>query len=309
MPKRKPAGNRNRTRRAITADDLYRFRTITDSRISPDGKYVVYSVQRADRKTEKKFTNLWIADSGRGRPRQFTYGDHVDSQPRWSPDGKSIGFLSNRKDEKQSQIYIIPADGGEARQVTDLKGSFSTFEWSPDGKTIVCAFRKTDQDALEREGDERKKKLGVVARRINRAFYKMDGSGFLPKERWHIWAVDTRTGRAAQLTDGDLHEECAPSWSPDGRSIVFLSNRAPDPDRNPDHIDIFIMPSGGGKLRKVETPIGIKWAVGFSPDGERLAYYGITGQGQWYKNMSLWVIPARESHSPIRRGCPRRNHK
>jgi dipeptidyl aminopeptidase/acylaminoacyl peptidase len=312
MPKHKMGRNRktgrNRKRRVITAEDLYRFRLITDSRISPDGEHVVYSVQRVYRKTEKKFTNLWIAHIGRGRSRQFTYGDHVDSQPRWSPDSRSIAFLSNRKDEKQTQIYIIPADGGEARKLTDLRGDFSTFEWSPDGKAIVCAFRRRDRDALRRERDEKKKELGIVARHIDRVFYKMDGSGFLPKERWHIWQIDARTGRSVQLTDGDRHGEYAPSWSPDGRSIVFLSNRHPDPDHHPDHIDIFIIPAGGGRLRKVETPVGIKLAVGFSPDGRRLAYYGITGQGQWYKNMSLWVVPAggRSGPGTARRKSARR---
>jgi dipeptidyl aminopeptidase/acylaminoacyl peptidase len=148
------------------------------------------------------------------------------------------------------------------------------------------------------EADEQKKKLGTVVRHIDRMFFKMDGAGFLPKERWHIWTVNVRTGRATQLTSGDRHEELEPSWSPDGSRIVFLSNRSADPDLNPDHIDIFIMPAKGGRARKVKTPVGIKWSVGFSPDGKWLAYYGITGQGQWYKNMALWVVPASGSAAP-----------
>lgn len=289
---------RSEPRRMITAEDLYRFRLVTDSQISPDGRHVVYSLERVDRKTEKKFTNLWLAPTGRGRPRQFTCGDQVDSQPRWSPDGRSIAFLSNRGDGKRSQLYIIPADGGEARQITHLKGSFSTFEWSPDGRTIVCAFRKMDKDAALRERDEDRKKLGVVARRIERLFYKLDGAGFLPEERWHIWTVSTRSGKAVQLTSGNRHDDLAPSWSPDGKRIVFLSNRSRDPDLNPDHVDIFIIPARGGRLRRIPTKPGIKWAVGFSPDGKWLAYYGIVGQGQHYKNMSLWVVPASGKPSP-----------
>jgi len=170
-----------RKKRRITAEDLYRFQLITDCRISPDGRHVVFCVQRVDKKTEKKYSNLWIAPTDRGRAWQFTYGDQTDSQPRWSPDGSEIAFISNRGDEKQPQIYVVPFHGGEARPLTDLKGEFDAFEWSPEGKQLVCQFRKKDKEAIEREEDEQKKKLGVVSRHITRVFYKLDGSGFLPR--------------------------------------------------------------------------------------------------------------------------------
>jgi dipeptidyl aminopeptidase/acylaminoacyl peptidase len=186
-----------RRKRTISAEDLYRFQLITDCQISPDGRHVVFCVQRVDRETEKKHTNLWIVPTSGGRPRQFTYGDQVDHQPRWSPDGSEIAFISNRGDKDQPQIYVIPLLGGEARPLTDLKGEFGAFEWSPDGKRLVCQFRKKDPEAIEREQDEDKKKLGVVARHVTRVFYKLDGYGFLPKERWHVWVLDARTGRAS----------------------------------------------------------------------------------------------------------------
>jgi dipeptidyl aminopeptidase/acylaminoacyl peptidase len=279
-------------RRAITAEDLYSFKLIGDSRISPDGTLVVYSLEQIDKATEKKFTNLWIVPTGRGRPRQFTFGDHVDRQPRWSPDGRSIAFLSNRMDSKQYQIHIIPLAGGEARPVTRLDGTFDTIEWSPDGRSIVFCFRKKSREALAREKDDIKRELGVVAHTVDRVFFKLDGSGLLPKQRLHIWKLNTDNRRVTQLTRGDRYEELCPSWSPDGRSIVFVSNRHRDPDLNPEHQNIYIMPASGGRLRKVPTPVGMKFAPGFSPDGSRIAYYGIAGQGQWWKNVSLWLVPA-----------------
>jgi dipeptidyl aminopeptidase/acylaminoacyl peptidase len=281
-----------RKKRLITAEDLYRFELITDNRLSPDGRHIVFSVQRVDKKSEKKYSNLWIVPTQGGSARQFTHGNQVDGQPRWSPDGEQIAFVSKRGDDKQPQIYLLPFQGGEARRLTDLKGDIGEFAWSPDGRRLVLQFRKKDKEAIEREEDPHKKELGVVSRHIQRVFFKLDGAGFLPKERWHIWTIDARTGAAKQLTDGEIHDEEQPCWSPDGKSIAFVSNRSDNPDFNIDEIDLFIIPAGGGKPRKIDTPFGPKGQPSFSPDGKTIAYYGHEGRLAGWKNTSLWVVPA-----------------
>jgi dipeptidyl aminopeptidase/acylaminoacyl peptidase len=280
-----------KNKRPITADDLYRFRVVTDCDLSPDGQHVIFCVQRVDEENEKKFTNLWIVPTDGGDPSPFTHGDHVDSKPKWSPDGTKIAFLSNRKDKDQLQMYVIPFRGGEARQLTELNGEFGTFEWSPSGEQLVCQFRKKDQEAVEREEDEQKKELGVVSRRVQRVFYRLDGEGFLPQERWHIWVIDAESGEPTQLTDSDVYDELDPRWSPDGEQIVYHSNHADDPDLDPDAVDIFVMPAEGGEPQRVETPTGPKQKPVFSPDGAWIAYLGKEGRGEWWKNTGLWVVP------------------
>jgi len=280
-------------KRRIKATDLYRFQLVSDPQISPDGRHIIYCLQRTERATEKKYQNLWLVPADGGSPRQFTLGDHVDRYPRWSPDGEQIAFLSNRKDEKQFQMYLIPFRGGEARRLTDLQGDFAGFSWSPDGKRFACLFRKKDEEAIEREKDEQKKKLGIVQRHITRVFYKMDGAGYLPKERFHIWTIRLKDGKAKQLTDGFEYEEELPAWSPDGGTLLFASNRAEDPDFNPDVSDLCTLPATGGELRKIEVDHALqKGGPVYSPDGAWIAYFGRERTGSFWQNTCLYVVPA-----------------
>mgnify|MGYP000356693196 CR=1 FL=1 len=281
----------SQTKRHITAEDLYRIQQISGPEISPDGKHVVYSLSRVDSKTEKKYANLWIVPTDGGRERQFTYGDQTDTQPHWSPDGQEISFLSNRGDSSQPQIHLIPFLGGEARPLTSLKGKFGTVEWSPDGRHLLCEFQKKDADAIERDEDEDKGRLGIVYRHITRVNYKTDGVGFLPDERWHIWTVNARNGRATQTTDSEVFDEREPRWSPDGESIVFKSNRSDDPDFNPDTIDLWAVPAEGGDLRRITSNISRKSSVSVSPDGKWVSYVGKDKRSDWWQNENLFVAP------------------
>ncbi|NOQ39044.1 MAG: prolyl oligopeptidase family serine peptidase [Anaerolineales bacterium] len=280
------------TKRPISAEDLYQLQELNECAISPDGEHIIYSVQSVDEQKNKKSSNLWVCSIKDGKSNQFTVGNQIDSSPRWSPDGKKIAFLSNRDDKKQPQIYIIPFSGGEARPLTDVQGEIAGFKWSPTGEDLICQFRKKDKDAIERDEDDLKKELGIVSRRVQRVFYRFDGRGFLPDERWHIWKIEGKTGEITQLTDGKTFDETFPSWAPDGRNIVFLSNHAEDPDLDPDAVDVFIHSLDQGKTRKIPTPVGPKQDPVFSPDGKWIVYYGKEGRDNWWKNTSLWLVSA-----------------
>jgi len=283
---------RTEKRRSLTAHDLYLFHLISELQISPRGDLAVYCEHSVDEKTEKKYAHLWAVSLPDGEPRQITHGKQSDTNPHFSPDGRTIAFLSNREDEKQSQIYLLPTDGGEARKLTDLKGEIKSFFWSPDGTRLLLQFRAKDADEIEREEDEEKKKLGVICRETTRVFYKEDGVGYLPHARWHLRIIDVRTAEVRQITEGDVFDEWDPAWSPNGNEIIFCSNHTDDPDLDPDAIDLYVIPADGGEVKRVPTPVGPKSNPSFSPDGRNIAYFGHEGRAEGWKNTRLWVVPA-----------------
>ncbi len=285
--------------RGTTAQDLYRFQLITDVRLSPDGKHVIYGVQRVDQKTEKKYANLWMVASDGTFERQFTQGDQNDASPRWSPDGRMLAFLSTRREGEGAQVYIIGTDGGEARRLTDLKGDIADLVWSPDGTKLLLQFTQKDQEAIDREADEQKKKLGVVSRHYTRLFYRGDGQGWFGHNRQHLLVVDVASGAVKQLTSGDVWDESSASWSPDGKSIVFCSNHRPDPDLEPDMIDLYVISAAGGEARLVKTPPSPKMAPVFSPDGSQICYIGPRDCNEWWQNLELWTV-ATSGKTPAR---------
>ena len=278
-------------KRRITAEDLYEIEIITGCQISPDGEDIVYAVQSVQKDREKKFTHLWRVPTRMGKPVQLTFGKHTNANPKWSPDGKWIAFLSNRVDKEQSQLFILPVDGGEGRPVTDVQGDIGEFNWSPDSQKIVFQFREMDPEAVEMLENKEKKELGRVARRVtNRVFFKLDAYGYLPSARYHLWTVDIETKETVQLTDSPIHDESGPVWSTDGKKIAFFSNRTNQPDLNPGKTDLFLYELEKSQFEKVPTWEGPKGKASFSPDGTRIAFLGHEGTKAGYKNDELWVV-------------------
>src|SRR5579871_3798786 len=107
-------------RHPMKFDDLAGCTRVSDPQISPDGKWVVYVSGSVDKDANKIPASLWIAPAnGSEHPRRLTNAaGRKDGHPRWSPDGKSILFQSNRSGD--SQLWMISLEGGEARQLTSL---------------------------------------------------------------------------------------------------------------------------------------------------------------------------------------------
>ena len=124
-------------KRKITAQDLFKIRVPQSVGISPDGKTICYSVKKVREKKNRYCSHIFTLNAEGGKPRTLTRGNSLDTHPVWSPDGKRIAFVSDRRKDTPD-VWVIAADGGKPVRLTDLKGGDITgLSWAPDGKALL----------------------------------------------------------------------------------------------------------------------------------------------------------------------------
>jgi len=254
-------------KKKLTADDLLKMKFIGSVVMSPDETMVAFTVKTVAEDNKKYFSHIYVANTDGTDLRQFTSGEVNDSSPIFSPDGEWIVFVSKRGEKKG--VYKISTQGGEASLLIDKDGSFSDLSVSPDGKKLLCVFTKSDELPKDKQG----KKEPPVFRHIDRLFYKLDGAGFLPKDRGHVHIFDMETGEGKRVVNMKNGER-SPVWFPYGRKVAFISNTRRNPDVDDMYDDIFVVSLKGGKPRKLNKPDGPAEALSVSPDGKYVAFLG-----------------------------------
>jgi dipeptidyl aminopeptidase/acylaminoacyl peptidase len=268
------------TKRAMTFDDLIKLHRVSGATISKDGKWIAYSVSTPDLEANRSVSNVWTISTSGGTPVQVSQGGH-DNSPAWSPDGKTVAFLSTR--DGNSQIYLLAMDGGEAKKLTKLSTGADLFHWSPDGKTIAftsSVYPDCADDACNAKRDEEKDKSKVKARLYDHLLYR-HWDHWSEGKRSHLFviAVDGSTA-ARDLTpnaDYDVppEERSGPgdfNFSPDGAEICYtaVTDKVEAISTN---ADLFLVPVAGGPSKRITTQPGFDGNPVYSPDGRYIAYH------------------------------------
>jgi dipeptidyl aminopeptidase/acylaminoacyl peptidase len=255
-----------------TVDQILSLKRAGSPEISPDGRWVAYTVRETNWDDNSYDQQIWLADVRTGATRQLTNSRKSSQSPAWSPDGSRMAFISDRSDKRQ--IYLINPAAGEAEPLTSGDEGVGSFAWSPDGKTI--AFTQTEPKSSSTK--EREKKYGE---------YQIDDQDFRMS---HLFVVDVGSRATKSLTSGAFTVGSY-AWSPDGKMIAFDHRANPSPAAS-GSADISIITVADGSLRKLITQDGPDSNPNWSPDGSRIAFESSMANASFfYTNRVIATVP------------------
>ncbi len=279
----------------VAASDYHDLVGASDPRVDPAGERVAF-VRREPRDDEDDEKTIYVVPLGGGEPRQFTVAEGADSQPRWSPSGDRLAFVSTRgADDDRPQLWVMPTDGGEARQVTDVAGGVSAIEWSPDGSRIAFVQRVSADDReadRDLEVDEEFQPEPPDPRVVDRTVWRSMQNWFDGK-RAQVYVAHLAGGSAPASSPGgsddapdddeiervtdEEYDHNSPTWG-DERTLYYSASRGePDPDDSTEY-DVVAYDTETGDTETVLTTTG--WGMGLAATADGRVAHLYTDEDQ-----------------------------
>ena len=287
--------------RLLTGADLFNLEVASDPQISPDGKTVLYARRANDIMTDRGQSSIWSIDVASGTQAPLVTGPGSHSQPRWSPDGTRLAYISSADDKAGAQLYVRWMKTGATARITGLPDTPHTIAWSPDGERMAYTMFVPDEStklgkAPDKPADA---KWAEPLQIIDTVVYRTDEGGYEKPGYEQLFWVPASGGAPTQLTFGALNAGGKVSWSPDGHALVFSANLTKDWQREIVDTEIHEVSIDTMAVRTLTKRKGPDDAPAISPDGKSIAYIGFDDRYIGYQNRQLSVMNRDGSGSRV----------
>ena len=283
--------------------DVFQLEYASDPQISPDGGQIAYVRRSNDIMIDRARSNIWVISTADGDHRPLLSGRDSYSSPRWSPSSDRLAYVTGAEGGKP-QLYVRWMDTGQTALLTNLIEAPQSITWSPDGTQIAFAMFVADEKPTlakpPAKPEGAKWAPGVTV--IEDVTYRVDGGGYTRPGKTQIFVAPADGGTPRQLTDGEFDHGGPLSWSPDGASIYFATNRNENWERDPVEADIWRVSVADGALTQLTTRDGPDFSPLVSPDGERIAYLGFDDRMMGYQTPRIHVMNTDGSNRVVLTG-------
>lgn len=246
---------------------VYEIVTAAEPQLSPDASRIVYSLGRANRDQDRGTSQIFMAGIDGTNQRQLTFAGERNREPRWSPDGRQLAFVSDRV-QGYSGLFVMPVDGpGEPRELTRHRRLIGHLAWSPDGRFIAYTVPFDPENPEEEPPKQNRAPKVKVTRRLD---YKQDNRGWLGDVRQQVFVVDVANGERRRLTS-EAWDLWYPQWSPDGRTLAARMSRD-----NGIFSQLALVDVASGAVKLVGPEHGTVGVWAWSPEGDRILFDGDT---------------------------------
>ena len=277
----------------LTIADYFNWEDVANPALSPDGRQVLYTRTWIDQLNDRRESSVWIMNADGTKNRFLVKG----SDARWSPDGTRIAYVAPGE-PGGAQLWVRYMDAeGATTQITRLTESPSEVEWSPDGKSIAFGMlvRQSDDWRIAMPAAPRGAKWVEPPRVVTKVRYRADRQGFLENGLRQLFTVPADGGTPRQITSGEWPAN-GNSWTPDGKALLFTSNRVADAEYTWRQSDIYKVDVASGAVTQLTKRNGPDGSPLPSPDGRFIAYTGYDSTDATWKDAALYVMDADGSN-------------